>query len=851
MLAVIGTRSITLIDHPLSSSPSTRRVANPLFQSRPGLTVTHAAWAPHAPAFLMILTSDATLRLYDVATRDDISVERLRLRVVVTNGSAPVSFAFARSSPASWASLAVYVITADGSIYVVAPIAPIGTRLPHAAWQRMRADAERHRDDATAMAAVAAETGGDAAGGPSNVESWPRQQAEMQLRFLDHVFEPTAAGDMVAVREFKPAPLLFQGPLFIEHDDDDGNNTRPAAPAIGTNGSHQQLADMEQQRQNSNSLTILNCGADIPPVLLRTSQSGHISVLIAIEPLEPQWFLSSQHPAQAGGIGADGHAISIETASDGAALEASEEYAACAAQVAPSLLCFERIALEDTPVSIMPLGSGTNADAVFVSTPHAVYSLRLSFVAIMSDVTALERSSCSVLSRILSTAPLQQQSGTGEVGGTGGGTSIHNGDINSTANNRHIIGLVSHYARHVGPVAIALTADCMLHATAPLRWVSHIDAATFPTGHSPTSRALPHTDSGRVFACSDLGKEANDLLKVVADAERRAGGFVAQGTLGKAADVARSSRVLEELERRVTHYTGSMDSSNSGHTQVQGKGQTQQQQSGVSDCLGELSSVLSAWSNALMVRVQNLHSVCTGNVANAVAQIAVCEAKTQRQLAKVTEVGELLDERIRVLMQAIDASKVRLSPAEAACLQKLRDRSRRLAVMRGRIQELSIALQGSRQRLTAVGVIGAATRPGLNTTTAVTVANSGQISNSSPLLSAGIRSTGTAVVSGSPMGRPPIPTGSAEKSSAGRSPFKHPSPARRLSFSRKEFGDGGPLAKKRAEWVESSTRAALSPADLQRIRVALEKHSEEIARAMHLESTLRKKLSVQKSGEVA
>lgn len=796
----------------------------------------------------MILTSDATLRLYDVATRDDISVERLRLRVVVTNGSAPVSFAFARSSPASWASLAVYVITADGSIYVVAPIAPIGTRLPHAAWQRVRADAERHRDDATAMAAAAAETDGDAAGGPSNIESWPRQQAEMQLRFLDHVFEPTAAGDMVAVREFKPAPLLFQGPLFIEHDDDDGNITRPAAATMGTNGSHQLSTD-EELRQHSNSLTVLNCGADIPPVLLRTSQSGHISVLIAIEPLEPQWFLSSQHPTQAGGIGADGHVIGIETASDGAALEASEEYAACAAQVAPSLLCFERIALEDTPVSIMPLGSGTNADAVFVSTPYAVYSLRLSFVAIMSDVTALERSSCSVLSRILSTAPLQQQSGTGG-GGDGGGTTIHNGAINSHANHRRIIGLVSHYARHVGPVAIALTADCMLHATAPLRWVSHIDAATFPTGHSPASRALPHTDSGRVFACSDLGKEANDLLKVVADAERGAGGFVAQGTLGKAADVATSSRVLEELERRVTHYTGSMDSSNSGQGQVQGKGQPQQQQSGVSDCLGELSSVLSAWSNALMVRVQNLHSVCTGDVANAVAQIAVCEAKTQRQLAKVTEVGELLDERIRVLMQAIDASKVRLSPAEAACLQKLRDRSRRLAIMRGRIQELSIALQGSRQRLTAVGGVGAATRPGLNTTTAVDFANSGQISNS-PLLSAGIRSAGTAVVSGSPMGRPPIPTGSAEKSSAGRSPFKHPSPARRLSFSRKEFGDGGPLAKKRAEWVESSTRAALSPADLQRIRVALEKHSEEITRAMHLESTLRKKLSVQKSGEVA
>lgn len=70
-------------------------------------------------------------------------------------------------------------------------------------------------------------------------------------------------------------------------------------------------------------------------------------------------------------------------------------------------------------------------------------------------------------------------------------------------------------------------------------------------------------------------KKLNDA-SLITQARWTVGGFVAQCTLGKAADVATSSQVREELGRHVTHYTRSMDSSNAGHAQVQGKGQAQQ-----------------------------------------------------------------------------------------------------------------------------------------------------------------------------------------------------------------------------------------------------------------------------------
>lgn len=752
LLAVIGTRSVTVIDHALSRAPKVHFIATSLFETRPGLTAVHAGWLPHAPAFLLLLTSDATLRLYDVLGVGD-ERERLRLRVITNDCSPPVSFTFGRSLH-SWDALSVYVLARSGDLYVVSPVAPVGTRLPYTTWRRLRrAAADRKL---------------------STAESWPARQAEMQLRFLDRVFERSAQGDMVAVREFKPAPLLFQGPLFIEHDDVSDLNA-PDAEQDGSNGTDLQFS----------SVSLLNCGADVTPVLLRVCTRGTLSVLLAVEPVEAQWFLSSQSPtANSDNDPRPQQHQQQKQQQQQNVLAASEEYAACATQVAPSLLCFEHVSLRDAPLSIVPLGGATHADVVFLATPRAVYSLRLTFIAFLSDAAALERAPPSVLSRVLSAPALTTASPASRI-----------------------IGLVPHYAQLSGPLALALTAGAKLHATPPLKWASQIDTSLLPPSTSPAASSsvpTPGAAARKRFACPDLAKDASHLLAATADAQRRAGGNLVPGTLGRAAHAAQSTPALAELERRVALYTGDATGSARGAT----------------DHLGDLSNVLSSWAASLAQRAADAQVAADAPLAADIASVTVDEARTRSTLARVAQVGALLDERMRTLVSVLHTARVELTPAEMARMRALRDRSKRLTFYRSRINELALAINAADTDHTS------------RRTTYSDFHSSPGVSERRATLTPGR------------MRPPPSP-------SPASSPFKNVAPARRLSFAGgvscndATTDQNGPLAKKRPQWADSwAEKAPLGPKDVARIRAALEKHSEDIANAMLLDSSLRKKLSV-------
>lgn len=716
MLAVIGTRSISIIDRPLSASPTLCSIAAPLFSARPALTVLQAAWAVHAPGFLLVLTSDATLRLFDVISSTPVDTERLRLRVV-TNGAVPVSFAFGHGH--GWFALSVYVLMADGTIFVVAPIAPIGTRIPHHVWKAMHAAAQ-------------ARAPADDASSEQSQPTWAVRQSDMQLRFLNHVFERSPAGDMVAVREFKPAPLLFQGPLFVEHDD---LNSVP-----------------KDDHNKFSSLALLNCGPGATPVLLRSTNDGQVSVLIALEKLEPQWFLSAD-PA-------------ISSSGD-MPIEASEEYAACAAQVAPSLLCFEHVSFGLQPVTLVLLGGASHADVAFAVTSSAVYALRLSFISVMSNSDALERTPSSAVIQILSTSTAAQTAPPGNPPAT------------------RLVGLAPHYVRAQGPVAIALTADGRLHVSSPVRWVSHFDAAV-PSAFLPSvSNAqkvwtAPRPSTGnRAFACMELGKEMSEILKTVQKLEERAGGRLTDGLLGRVSEISNFSSVLEELEGRVALYTGSSDGP------------------GIADNLGELAMVLSTFGKTLTERAQTARTQCA-DVEHAVGTVSSSEMYLRRKLARVDEVNALLVERVHNLMALIESGRWEMSPAEVTRLGKLKERSRRLAFVRGRVMELSMAVK----KLQARGSRSVESSPGRERV------------NESP-------------------GRKGFPgrLGSARKS---------PRNTNGLSWRM----DEEPLARRRPLWSQQQKMTTLQTKDMQRIRVALEKHSADIAKAMELDTTLKKRLAV-------
>lgn len=697
MLAITGPRSLTVLHNP--TRPRLHPVAEALFRTRPSLKVLHAAWSPHAHAFLAVLTSDSCLRLFDVVTPRTSATERWRFPLA-TAGAAPVSFAFGRGS--KWNSLSVYILCEDGAIYVCAPVAPIGTTLPTASWQTMRT---------SAVAVVQRHTGPESV---NNIEhdqntAWAVRQAAMQIRFLD-TFEPNQ-DRMICVREFKPAPLLLQGPLHVEHDD--------------------VVEDI-----NYVDLTVLVCGA-APSVLLRVSERGEVSVLVSLERVEPQWFLS----ANVDGVG-------------------STEYAETARTVAPSVLAFEHLSF-NAPISLIPLGGSPDADVLFAATKKGVFSIRLSFIAVITNADTLERTPHSTVSQMLTTSTAE---GEGNM----------------------VCGLAPSYARNAGPIGIVLTSEGGLHTTPPLRWVADFDLSLPPRLlTSPQSDAAWNVErplrGSRAYACPDAGKDVSEFLHAVATLQGKHLSRVAPGTLGKVEGNEKLSSAISFLESSVDGFTGGSHGA------------------GIVDCLSNLASVVTQWRDELQEHaISNTEELV--DIENALQQVGSSECALKHKLMRVEELASLLAERMRTVVETIRSDSSQLSPAEAERWRRLKEKKRKMASLRQRVEELSAAVKAN-------------TEPR-------------QEDRGGSLFS-------------TPNARHLTPV----RSPGFRSPSLTPRRSNRWSTS-PMWKQDDLLSRRRSERSPRGDVPPLSWKELEQIKVSLEAHSREISEAMELSSSLWKRLSV-------
>lgn len=638
LFAIVAPRGICICDAPSAHNlmlSAHFSLATSLFDSLPHLQVCDAAWSPAAPGFLLVLTSDANLRLYDVVSKRSAAAERMRLTVI--SASPPVSLAFGRGS--RWAALSVYVLAEDGSIYVAAPIAPIGTRLPLKSWQAMRNEVnavitrEQTMISATSnepdTPASVVKTPRRALDFSKNVEdrnpqaqSWALRQARLQKMFLETVFAVSSTGDMVATREFKPAPLLFQGPLFTEHDDLEEAQDEDDVP-------YAKYCD----------LTLLHCGMDRPPVLLRTSNAGEVSVLIGLESVEAQWFLSSDN----------------QVSSATGLLNGSDEYAECARAVAPLLLCFEHLSF-DNQAMLFPLGQRTHADVLYVLTSTAIFSVHLSFISAIADAGTLESVPTSSISQVLSVWSPQEQA-------------------NGSDKSKVVLGLTPWYAKGQGPVAIVLSSDGRLHASDPFRWITELDKS-WPQrllGSELSSDSVwaierPLTGS-RAFACPEYGKEMMELLRVVRDLQGESGGRIAPGTLGTVREITSYSAVVQYLETRLEVIVGGSSSA------------------GIGDSLKALADVLDQWSSDLRARAGR-DLTGAASLHTAIVDLERSQNALHRKLMLVEKGNLEMKERTQGMMQRIQNSSSQLSEAESERYRRLKERKRHLMALRNRLMEL-------------------------------------------------------------------------------------------------------------------------------------------------------------------
>ncbi len=120
----------------LGNEVSATEIDSKLFESRPGLHVTHMEWHPDSEHHIVILTSDNVLRLYDLEQPDfaeqifELKSQRLSLKIededMCWNEPVPISFEFGRGN--GWSRVSIVTLMSDGNMKTLCPVAPFGAR---------------------------------------------------------------------------------------------------------------------------------------------------------------------------------------------------------------------------------------------------------------------------------------------------------------------------------------------------------------------------------------------------------------------------------------------------------------------------------------------------------------------------------------------------------------------------------------------------------------------------------------------------------------------------------------------------------------------------------------------------
>lgn len=281
---------------PTSSTPSpatpteSASLAGALFAARPGLRLLQLAWHPASPRHVALLTSDATLRLYDATSAADEPEQSFELaplragsrgtgpcarrggfglttpQAASSPAPAPAAFAFGRgggeeggaggptSSP--WERFTLYVADTGGGLWSLCPLAPFGAGVG--------------RGEAGALAASAGE-----AGAPPDAREWV---AAALPESLDGV-PPTR----IAPHALPSASPALVGPWPFASPPPPGAALAPAPPCA---------RGLLSPASRSDTLACL-AWMGLPPspavALVAASKGGWLGVAALAGPAGPAW----------------------------------------------------------------------------------------------------------------------------------------------------------------------------------------------------------------------------------------------------------------------------------------------------------------------------------------------------------------------------------------------------------------------------------------------------------------------------------------------------------------------------------------------------------------------------------
>eukprot|EP00190_Bangiopsis_sp_CCMP1999_P003786 CAMPEP_0198733668 /NCGR_PEP_ID=MMETSP1475-20131203/47417_1 /TAXON_ID= ORGANISM="Unidentified sp., Strain CCMP1999" /NCGR_SAMPLE_ID=MMETSP1475 /ASSEMBLY_ACC=CAM_ASM_001111 /LENGTH=775 /DNA_ID=CAMNT_0044497001 /DNA_START=14 /DNA_END=2341 /DNA_ORIENTATION=- len=404
LLLVYGRESLFVIEVSVSSMRmshplTTHRLEEPISPLRPELRVLSAKWNPRVDGHLLVLLSNSTLYMYDVAK--SLKEEEQRISLGQLN-SKLVDFCFGSASAFGWNPFAVYLVTERGSLYVVCPVAPCGMTVSRKLIQALSREAtaalEENNEEDEDMEGIDdtidipnesfmtdpslstrarkrleflrdRNTSAILAAGSV---PWAERQCMLQLEWIrECVYIRNDSSERASVLKSRadglPVPLV-QGPIFTSS------------------------RDAEERQGKCTQIVLVE---SYPTVLFRSFTDGTIDVLLALEEVEARWQLARHDPTEEVGDRKDDNTDS-ELAEDRQAAE----------DAAPGMLLFERVELPTPSPSLNYMfvpHSSQSKEFLFISSAAGLLCLRMPWLTIFEagDPSNVSDAPSSVLSALV------------------------------------------------------------------------------------------------------------------------------------------------------------------------------------------------------------------------------------------------------------------------------------------------------------------------------------------------------------------------------------------------------------------------------------------------------------------
>jgi hypothetical protein len=258
-----------------------------LLAQQPSCQIVKASWHPLSDSHVVVLTSDNTLRIFNVTV--NLNEHEQVYRLNESGADKIITFTFGGSKQPSWQHFTIYLMTDAGDIYSLCPVIPYYCIIPSALLTELQDHLQAELDNFD-----------------NNFDADELKQKEASLEWLTHVKGAVVASEVTrkSTNKFAFDDDSDEELNSMGGDDEDGASlgenkwtrsgwvrTRPPERTAGLvrPGLVGPLTIVNSTSSLANTAIDLLCLPSTPTTLLRAHSTGMVDTLLNFEENQPYW----------------------------------------------------------------------------------------------------------------------------------------------------------------------------------------------------------------------------------------------------------------------------------------------------------------------------------------------------------------------------------------------------------------------------------------------------------------------------------------------------------------------------------------------------------------------------------